>query len=100
MLKTILILLIFVTAGCRRQHTGSILHFNPYDNLVIAVQSIQQPMDNTSGKSAGELIMELISSYNEQNNTNFTTFISNEPMDISQSRVIFDGILVEIRQHD
>jgi len=96
--KLLFILALFVISGCDivfRYHEDDILHLNPTDNYVVAVQVIEQRLDNESKTSIDEVVKNFIKSYNTQNNTNFTAFISDEP--INTSRITLKGTLVEIR---
>ena len=98
MFKTVLFLLLaLVAAGCRRHHFGDILHADPHADFVVAVRPVAQTMYNELGLSADELTMDFIESYNAQNDTNFTYFISTTPIDISRLKVAFNGTLIEIR---
>ena len=95
-----LFIMLFLLMGCHFTswvHTGDVLNLDPKNERLLNVQTVNKSLDNYSGKSADELIASFIQSYNAQNNTNFTAFIANEPIDTSRQRVTLNGILVETR---
>ena len=97
MLKRFLFLVPLVILGCDRVHRGTVLNLDPLDERVLDARSVNQTVDNVFGKSAEDLTLGFINSYNEQNGTNFTAFVSREPIDTSRQRVVFNGMLVEAR---